>query len=223
MELKEFLNEQNSQLNGLLGLFGKKKITVSFDTLKHEKETDSESIYVKLDNKNEMEVFVFGSLFYEKELDDQNFKKKLSQNALNFKIYVAYNELKKEQKKVKVSEIINKIQYRRRDPVTLNNLLKRIMTLSYYLGWGLERDKNDLEGDFYVDVTTDYTVSLNQKFNLDTVFSICDCDTGYFFLNSRFELTIVIKDKRIFTKDDVKKQVEFCMKEKFAIGEIEWK
>ena len=87
-------------------LFGAKELILSYDRLVgNRKKADYELLYFKLEDQEESGLFIFGYEFFLDDLKEQEFKKTIGHNSLNFKIYNAYHKLKKKQRKVKISDI----------------------------------------------------------------------------------------------------------------------
>ncbi len=205
----------------IVDLFNKKELTISFDRLNNKNEVNHELLYFKDSDKPEIKgSFVFGFGFFVNELQEQEFKKLITQNSLNFKIFHAYKQLRKRQKKVKISEIAHKIQDKRKDSMEINSLLSRILSLAYYLNWNLEKAKKDLEGDYYVEIPDKFLVKLKQRFNFEIIASIYENSKIFIFINPRGKLNVIFKEKDLFTKHDVEKMVVPILKKVFSIKKV---
>ena len=141
-------------------------------------------------------------------------------SSLNFKIYKAYQDLSKNKKKVKITDILNKIQDRRKDSLDVHKYLKRILTLAYYLNWNLEKDSNDLESDSFVKISNTFLHKLTQRFNFDIVGAIYENNDCFIFLNSRNKLNLVFKNLDNFEKKDVEKIVIPTLKKVFKLKKV---
>lgn len=222
MEFKSFIKKLGGRILQIEDLFGRENLKISYDRLKKEKKVDQELIYfiddVDMEDKG---IFVFGHSFYNKELEEQEFKRLVGQNSINFKIYTAYHKLKKKNKKVKISDILNQIQDERKDSYVVHKYLNRILTLAYYLNWDLKKDKKDLEGDSFIEIPDRYFVRLKQRFNFDLLVPVYENDSLFMFVNNRGKLNLVFKDLEEFSKRDIDKLVIPTLKRVFAIENID--
>ncbi len=220
MEFKEYVKKFEKRLKLVSDLYNKKELNIGFDILNKKKKTGDEILYFK-DGKEEFTgLFVFGFQFFLNEIGEQEFKKHLGQNSINFKIFRAYKSLKKKQKKVKVSDILNQIQNKRKDSLELHNFLKRILTLAYYFNWDIEKDKSDLEGDSFIKIPDKFLISVTQRFNFDFIGAIYEDENLFLFLNVRGKLNLVFKDLDCFVKSDIKKLVIPVLKKVFKIKKV---
>lgn len=220
MEFKDYVNNTLQKFDLLKGLFAKEELVISYDTLSKEQKIDQELLYFKLKDKEIKGMFVFGFDFFVKELKEQEFKKMISQSSNNFKIYHAYNSIKKTQKKVKVSDILNKLTNERKDSLVVHKYLNKILSLAYYMNFKLEKAQGDIENDYYIEIPKNYLVKLKQRFNLDVIVSIYEDDNAFLFLNAKGVLNFVFKEKNNFEKNDIEKILLPILKKTFSIKEI---
>ena len=110
VEFKEYVEKLEERIKMITSLFESDKLVISCDILKDKELSDYELLYFS-DNihAEEAGLFVFGSQFFTDDLSEQEFKEHLSLNALNFRILRAFKELKKTQKRVKITDILNQI------------------------------------------------------------------------------------------------------------------
>jgi hypothetical protein len=228
---KSKVNHYLNKLSFVYGLFGKKNLSVSLDRLKNEESTEQELIYFKNGGYETKGIFVFGFSFFLKELENQEFKKMLGQNSLNFKIYKAYSDLKivcdlKKDKKnscsnVHVNDILEKISFGNGKSVDRAKVLRRILLLSYYLDWNLVKDEESFDNDYHIQIQNfGFLNKMKQRFNLDIFLPIMEDDSSIMFVNSKGDLNFVFIDRGSFTRDDVEKIVLKKFKKEFKIGEI---
>lgn len=220
MEFKNYIQRFEERLKILNNLFDKKELCLSFDKLKSENSVDHEILYFKEEKEEHTGIFVFGFQFFLNENGEQEFKKHLGQNTLNFRIYNAYNTLKKTQKKIKISDILNHIQNKEKDSFELHKILRRILTLAYYFNWELVKDKKDLEGDSFITIPDKYLIRVTQRFNFDIVASVYENEDLFMFMNARGKLNVVLKDLDTFTKNDIEKLLPQTLKKVFNIKKI---
>ena len=222
MDFKNYLKNFKERIGVIEKIFGSKKLVLGLDNLSNLEVVDHELLYFKFGKVEKKGVFVFAYDFFIKELSEEEFKKTLTYNSLNFRIYEAYRVLKKKQKVVKVSEMLNYIQNLRKDSMAVNKILNRILSLSYYMNWKLERDKKDIEGDFIVEKDDVFLRKLKQRFDLNVLNAIYENKDLFIFLNSKGRLTLVFKEIKQFTKKDLEKLVFPALKEVFSIDSIEF-
>jgi len=224
MEFKDYVNNTLQKFDLLKSLFGKEELAISYDILSKEAKTEQELLYFKLKDKEIKGLFVFGFDFFVKELKEQEFKKTISQNATNFKIYNAYSIIKKTQKKVKISDILNKLTNERKDSLVVDKYLKKILSLAYYMNFKLEKAEADIENDYYIEIPKSYLVKLKQRFNLDVIHSIYEDENAFVFLNAKGVLNFVFKKKDSFENSDIEKTLFPILKKIFSIKDIfvEW-
>lgn len=221
MEFRDYLGKVKRRFTEIDELFGTKELKISLDRIKTEKKVDYEVLYFDYkDKKDATGLFLFGFDFFLKESNEQEFKRIVGHNALNYRIYKAYYDLSKKQKKVKVSDIINYMHKSEKDSILVHNTLKRIFTLAYYLNWKLEKDKKDIEGDYVLEMPNRFLVKLKQRFNFDVICPVYENNEFFIFLNTRGKLNLVFKDKNTFTKADIEKIVVPVLKKLFSIKEI---
>ncbi|MEC8220431.1 MAG: hypothetical protein VX028_00045 [Nanoarchaeota archaeon] len=222
-DFKEYVQKLEQRISTITSLFDLKKLTISSDVLKESDKTDYELLYFSDESHPEdAGLFVFGSQFFVDDLSEQEFKEHLSLSALNFQILRAYKQLKEKQKKVKITDILNQIQDRRKDSSQLNIILRRILTLSYYLNWEIKRDKTDLEGDSFIEIPDKFLFKLKQRFNFENVCSVYENKDVFVFLNARNRLNLVFKNKNEFTKEDIVKYIIPTLRKIFKIKTIDF-
>lgn len=222
MEFKEYLGKLKLRLSELENLFSVKELTVSYDVLASKSKTDNELLYFNTDGKEITGIFIFGHSFFVHELNEQDFKRTLGQNSLNLKIYNAYKKLRRKQRRVKISDIINCLHDKKKDSREIHITLRRILTLAYYLNWNLEKDKKDIESDFYIEIPDKFLLSLKRRFNFDIVSPVYENSDFFVFLNARGKLNLVFKEMDDFTKSDVEKHMN-VLKKVFKIKKINFK
>lgn len=219
-DFKDYIQKVQNRLSFIENLQENKHITLSYDSLKKSMKTTHELLYVSISGEDEFPgIFVFGSQFYIDDLNEQEFKHKLSLNSLNFKIMRAYKRLKKKQDSVKVSDILQEIQDKKKDSSELHIILRRILTLAYYLNWNLKKDKNDIEGDSIIAIPDRYLLRLKQRFNFDVMCSIYENEEVFLFLNSQGKLNLVFKEKDEFTRRDLETLMPTLMNKVFGCEE----
>lgn len=218
-KFEEFLDSYEGKIQRVKALFGLDSLKVIFDKLSHQLKVDQDLLY--FDDGHEFPgVFIFGTKFYASEMGEQEFKRVLGHNSLNFKILSAYKKLSLTQKQVKVSDILNEIQDEKKDSLQIHGILRRILTLSYYLNWNLKKDDNDFEGDSVIEIPDLFMVKLKQRFNFEMLSAIYEDKNLFFFMNSRGKLNIVFKNLDFFTKEDVEKLVIPVLKKVFDFNDI---
>lgn len=220
MEFKDYVNNTLQKFDLLKSLFGKEELVISYDILSKDAKTEQELLYFKLKDKEIKGMFVFGFDFFVKELKEQEFKKTISQSSTNFKIYNAYTILKKTHKKIKISDILNKLTNERKDSLVIDKYLKKILSLAYYMNFKLEKAQGDIENDYYIEIPKSYLVKLKQRFNLDVIYSIYEDDNALVFLNGKGVLNFVFKNKDNFESSDIEKILFPILKKVFNIKEI---
>ena len=221
MEFKTYIKKYSDRIQRIEKLFNLKELKVSYDVLSSKvRKTQRELLYFEYNGTDETGIFIFGFDFFIKEFDEQNFKKYLGMNSLNIKIYHAYSHLAKKQKKVKISQILNFIQDKKKDSLDIHKFLRRILTLAYYFKWELEQDKKDLEGDYFLKMPDKFLVKVKQRFNFDMITSVYEDENVFIFLNTRGKLNSVFKEIDQFTKKDVEKYVIPALKNAFGIKKI---
>ena len=225
VDFREYMYKLEERMKLITSLFDSKKLVISCDILKDKEFSDYELLYFS-DETHPMEepgLFIFGSQFFVDDLSEQEFKEHLSLNALNFKILRAFKELKKSQKKVKITDILNQIQDKRKDSAQLHVILRRILTLSYYLNWVVKKDKSDLEGDSFIEIPDKFLFKLKQRFSFENICSVYENADVFVFLNSRNKLNFVFKNKNEFSKEDIIKSVLPTLRKIFKIQSIDLK
>jgi len=220
MEFKDYVDNTLQKFDLLKSLFNKEELIIGYDILSKEIKTEQELLYFKFKDKEIKGLFVFGFDFFVKELKEQEFKKTITQSSTNFKIFNAYTTLKKTQKKVKVSDILNKLTNERKDSLIVDKYLKKILSLSYYLNFKLERAEGDIENDYYIEIPKIYLVKLKQRFNLDLIHSIYEDENAFIFLNAKGVLNFVFKNKDNFESCDIEKFLFPILKKVFSIKEV---
>lgn len=221
MDFQSYVDRHINKFEIIKHLFGMKKVVLSFDKLRSDKVVDSELLYVKDSDTEDAVFFVFGFNFFIKELSEQEFKKYLGQNVLNFKIYKAYYDLKNGMDRIKVSDILNKIQNKRKDSVDVHRNLRRIMSMAYYLGWELEKDVKDLEGDYFISIPDEFLVKIKQRYNFEMLTALYENQDLMVFLNTKGKINVVFKDLDVFSKKDVEMKVVPSLKHIFNIKSID--
>lgn len=222
MALKSYLEKSINRFNKLENLFSQKSITIICDKLRNETIIDHDVLYYKTqENLDENELlFIFGYDFFLKELEDQEFKKLVNQNHLDFIIFGAYHKLKKSKKKgdkIKISEILNQIQDKEKDSLELHKIIEKVLSLSYYLNWELEKDSNSIENDYFVQIPNNFLIKIKQRFNLDIIEKIYEDKNLFIFLNGKGKLILVLKDKDKFARKDIEKQIIPVIEDLFDI------
>jgi len=221
MEFKSYINKYCDRINMINSLFGVKKLSLSYDRLVGNVESvDFDLLYFKLDDLEFSGMFVFGYEFFLSDLSEQEFKRTLGHNTLNFKIFNAYHKLKKKFRKVKISDILNKIQDEKKDSGKINIILRRILILAYYLNWEIVKDKKDIEGDSFIKISEKYLSKLKQRFDFTVVTSIYEDEKLFVFLNTRGKLNMVLKDYDSFSRVEIEKLVPKVLKKVFKIKKI---
>jgi len=230
MALKSFIDKSINRIKEIERLFNLENLNISYDKLKNGTKTDFEIIYYNnKNNKNTNEgelIFIFGFNYFLKELGEQEFKKKLNQDYLDFLIYRAYFDLKKqktenkEKTKIKISEILNKIQNKEKDSLELHKILEKIFTQAYYLDWKIEPDQNAVEKDYFIEIPNTFLIKLKQRFNLDIIEHIYENENIFLFLNAKNKLILVFKQLDQFTKKDLEKYTFETIKKLFNIKKI---
>jgi hypothetical protein len=220
MDFKEYVEVYEERISKIKYLFCVEEVVINYDNLKTDTKVDNEQIFCKFDSNQEISIFVFGSEFYEKELGEQEFKKVLGQNVLNYKIYNAYNQLKLKNKKIKIVDILNKITDKKKDSCDVHRILRRILTLAYYYNWDLKKDKKDFEGDYFVDMNPNYLIRLNQVYDFDIISPVYENSDLFVFLNKRGKLNFILKQRDIFSKYDVENLVIPALKKVFKIKRV---
>ncbi len=220
MDFKNYVDTYYNRVELIKNLFDKKKLEISYDNLSTNEKTDIEMLYIKTLKGEVPGIFVFGYNFFVEEMEEQEFKKIMSSNALNMKIYRAYDFLGGRKKKIKISDIINNIKNGKKDSLEIHKILRRILILSYYLNWDLEKDVKDIEGDSFVKISTPYLVKLKQRYNFDVLTSVIENDEVMVFINSKGKLNAVFKKLNEFTKDDVENILFPTLSKVFNISNI---
>jgi len=221
MEFKDYVTKVKQRMEGIEHLFTIKELIISFDELIKKKKVEQEVLFFKNNSTESTGIFLFGMDYFLNELNEQEFKRLLSFNSLNFRIRSAYNKLVKKAKKVKITDIINVLHDKAKDSFDVHKSLTRMLTLSYYLNWKQEKDKKDLEGDSYVEIPDNFLIKLKQRYNFDVFTAVYENSDLLIFINARGKLNLVFKTKDEFTKDDVKKLVIPVLKKIFNIKKIE--
>lgn len=220
MEFREYIGSFSRRLDELEDLYKEKKLTLSYDSLSKKAKTDHEILYKSEKSRDASVLFLFSFSFFEQELEEQEFKRLISQNHLNFKIHAAYQKLKKTQKKVKVSDLLHEMHKKSKDSLEVNDSLNRILSLAYYLNWNLEKDSKDVEQDYYIEIPNTFLLRLKQRYNFDVIAPVYENDEFFVFLNARGKLNLVFKTRDSFTKKEVEKLVLPFFKKVFDTEEI---
>ncbi len=221
MVLKSYLEKSKNEIQGKLNIFQKGELKLSFDKLEIEKLVDHDVLYYNCGNSEGELLFIFGFDFFEKELEDQEFKKLTSQNSLNFKVLKAYHNVSKKQDKIMISDILNEIQDKEKDSLQLHQFLKKILTQAYYMGWKLEKENCGIDSiDYSIKIPKNFLVKVKQRFNFDIIEHIYEDDNLFVFLNAKSKLMLIFKDKDNFSKKDVLINVIPTLNKIFGIDEI---
>lgn len=220
MDFKSYFEKSSKRNERMLSIFSKDKLKVNFDKLSSEKLVDHEVLYYNLNENDEEFTFVFGYDFFVKGLEEQEFKKMINQGSMNFKIYKAYRAAKLENKKVKIGDILNKMQNKDKDSLELHEILKKLLTLSYYMGWDVKKDKNDIESDFFIEIPETWLFRVKQRFNFDIMSAIYEDNNLFIFLNGKGKLVSVFKDLNEFTKVDIENKLFNALRKVFDISEF---
>lgn len=221
MEFKTYVEKYLHRIERINSLFNLKELKIGYDILSNKvKKAQRELLYFNFDSEEDSGAFIFGFNYFISELNEQEFKRLLGQNSMNYKIYKAYYDLSKSKKKIKISEILNKIQDGEKDSLEIHKLIERILSLAYYFNWNLERDKKDIEGDSFVEMSNRFLLKVKQRFNFDIISSVFENDEIFIFLNVRGKLNIVFKNLDEFNKRDIEKKVLPILKKIFGINKI---
>lgn len=220
MEFKSYLEKINQRNKFLLSIFGKDTIIINPDKLLTEKSVDHEILYFKDKNSEQDLIFVFGFDFFIKGLEEQEFKKNINQNSLNFKIIKAYNQAKIENKIVRVADILNNIQDKNKDSLELNHILRKLLTQAYYLGWDIKKDKNSIDNDYFIEIPENWIFKIKQRFNFDIISTIYEDNNLFMFMNGKNKIIIIFKNKDEFNLLDLESIVYPIIKKIFQIKQI---
>lgn len=220
MDFKSYFEKSSQRNKLLLSVFGRDELVLSPDKLETEKSVDHEVLYFKDKKSDEELIFIFGFDFFIKGLEEQEFKKNINQNSLNFKIIKAYSQLKLENKKVTVSDILNKIQDKDKDSLELNHILEKLLTQAYYLGWDVKKDKNSVEADYLIEIPENWMIKVKQRFNFDIISTIYEDENVFMFLNGKAKLMLVYKNQDNFNLIDIESKIYPVIKKVFQIKEI---
>jgi hypothetical protein len=220
MDFQTYMQRYLSRIQLLCELFGTEELTLHYDRLSAQDEVDHEQLYLTDGKEERIGAFIFGFQFFLAEQGEQEFKRLLGLNSLNFRILHAYKQLKQHQRKVKVTDIVNHLQNRQKDSGEVHQLIQRILTLAYYLNWRLERDKKDLEGDYIITINDRFLQQLTMRYNFDVLASVYENETFFCFVNARGKLNVVFKEKESFTKDDIETMVLPKLEDIFGIERI---
>ena len=219
-EFNEYVSKLCYRLGKIKSLFSAEEVIISYDKLKNEIEVEDEVLYFKANDEEFLGMFVFGSSFFEKELAEQEFKKMLNMNSLNFKIVRAYKQISENQKKVKIGDILNQIQDQKKDSYDIHRILRRILTLAYYFDWEIKKDKSDLEKDSYITIPDRFLVRLKQRYDFTNLSSIYENEKVFLFVNGRGKLNLVYKNKDSFTRKDIERDVFDIIKKVFNVKKV---
>lgn len=220
MEFKSYLEKINQRNKFLLSIFGKDRIIINPDKLLTEKSVDHEILYFKDKNLEQDLIFVFGFNFFIKGLEEQEFKKNINQNSLNFKIIKAYNQAKIENKIVRIADILNNIQDKNKDSLELNHILRKLLTQAYYLGWDIKKDKNSIDSDYFIEIPENWIFKIKQRFNFDIISTIYEDDNLFMFMNGKNKIIIIFKNKDEFNLLDLETIIYPIIKKIFQIKQI---
>lgn len=219
-QFKEYISKLKERTACIEELFGIDELIISFDRLKKEKEIENDLLYFKFLDKEIQGMFVFGSEFFQRELSEQEFKKILGQNSMNFKILMAYKKVHKRSKKVKISEILNELQDQKKDSIEIHKYLSRILTLAYYYNWEMKKDIKDIEGDCFIEIPDKFLIRLKQRYDFSNLVSVYENEDVFIFVNSRGKLNLVFKNRIFFSRKDVENEVYGPLKNVFDIKKI---
>ena len=218
--VKEYVAHYVNKLNSVYELYDKGELRISFDKLRGEDSVDYELLYFEnCSEKEKKGVFIFSYEYFLKELKDRDMKKILTQNFLNFRIHCAYQKHAKKSKHVRVNDILNTLT---KDDSSLSrhNVLSRILSLAYYHNWPLIKDENAIDTDYFIEIPENFRKKPKQRFNIDVFLEISDDDRVLFFINTKGDLVLVLKDYSQFNKDVVKKHINKYLKKEFNIKKI---
>ncbi len=223
MALKSYLLKSIKRTKILEEIFSLDELSVICDKLREEELVDHDVLYYK-NNIGEHELlFMFGYNFFVKELEDQEFKKQINQNHLYFIIIKAYNQVKKKLKKnerIRVSDVLNQIQDKEKDSLELDIYIQKIFSLAYYLGWEIQKDCNNIESDYFINIPPSSLIKIKQRFNLDIIKEVYEDDNLFIFINGKGKLILVFKEKDKFSKRDVHNLVFNPLKKIFNLEEV---
>lgn len=220
MEFKDYVGNLKRRLVDIENIFEKKEIVVSFDRFRKKERVDHELVYFRDGTKESSGFFVFGFSFFVKELEEQNFKRKLDNNSEVFKIYNAYKKAKKKNKVVSISDIVNFLHDKKKDSTEVNETISKILSLAYYLNWNIEKNKKDIEQDYIVEIPNRFLVRLKQRYNFDLISPVYENEDFFIFLNARCKLNVIFKDRDLFSKADVKRLVFPALRKTFELSRI---
>ncbi|MFW6286271.1 MAG: hypothetical protein ACOC16_04080 [Nanoarchaeota archaeon] len=217
------INHYMQKLNTISKLYNQNELLISFDRLKNNKEVDYELLYFTNKEKTEEKgLFIFSYKAFIEELKNQESKKILSQNFLNFRIYTTYEKLYQKSKIVKVSEILEILN--KNDPnLSKNRILNRLFTLAYYHNWNFKKDENCIDPDYFIEIPNNFTKRPSQRFNMDIFLEIKNTKKILFFINLKQDLILVLKEYQNFSKDTLKQIVQKQLKDEFNIKKIIYK
>lgn len=225
-ESKELIKHYKDKLDFVYGLFGRKSLQIGYDNLVNSEVVSQEILYFKDKLGEKKGIFVFSFPFFIRELEDDDFKKMLGYNSLNFKINQAYIDLKnacskkKGCKGVLVNDILNKVCVTGNNVTGRPKVLRRILTLSYYLGWNLIKSSDSIDTDYYVEIPDDFLRKQKQRFNLDIALLLNETEEFLLFVNMKGDLSLVLKQRVEFSKEYVEGSVLPYLKGRFEIGSI---
>lgn len=220
MDFKSYFEKSSQRNKFLLSIFERDLIIINPDKLLTEKNVDHEVLYFK-DKKLEQElVFVFGFDFFIKGLEEQEFKKNINQNSLNFRIIKAYNQAKLENKIVRVADILNNIQDKNKDSLELNHILRKLLTQAYYLGWNIKKDKNSIDSDYLIEIPENWMIKVKQRFNFDIISTIYEDNNIFMFMNGKSKIMAIFKNQDEFNLVDLESKVYPVIKKVFQIKQI---
>ena len=225
-QLKSKIEHYKNKLDIISNIINNKELKVSYDVLKESNKTNQELLYFKTNGNKEKGLFIFSFPFFIEKLKDHEFKKMLGANSLNYQIYLAYNDLKKscdlnsKCKGVKVSEIIDKLTKNSKSTVAKPKLLRRILTLSYYLKWDLKQDNEAFDTEYFIKLDNDFIEKQKQRFNLDVAIQIDENNSYLLFINLKGDLCLVLKEKNKFYTNTVEKDIFPYLQEVLNIKKI---
>lgn len=217
---KQYLFDLDEKIHFLKDLYSKPELTLSYDNLVKKEQVDYELLYIDSDSSEEKGLFVFGFNHFTSELSEEEFKDNITFESINFKIYQAYWSLKKNQNKVKVSEILSFIQDRRKDSSQVDDILKRVLSLAYYFNWKLEQDSEDIESDYLITIPESFLIRLKKRFDLTMLHSIYEDGELFMYLNSKGRINVVFKYLNTFSKKDIQDLLLPAVKKAFELEDV---
>jgi len=204
-EFKDYVNKHLSRLQALEKFFETENLTYQLDTLEENSRVNQELLTLSSSKgKENFPIFIFGFEFFNKDLEEQEFKRGIGYDYLSFRILRTYKDIKENKERVKVSDILRCLHDEEKDSTTINVYLQKIFSLAYYLDWDLEKDSNDIEKDYFIDIPDKFLLKPKQRFNYDITSKVYEDSNLFVFLNSKGKLNLVFKQLDDFTKEEIK-------------------